>query len=121
MTSKRTAKERPKGRPTLVDLAAHAGVSRSTVSLVLRGSRLPARETRERVVLCGIPLGLTKRLSRRKPPALFDHRYALAPFRVAKTMNDQARLLPASREPRQAALSASCAASFNSSGGGSLP
>lgn len=35
---------------TLDDLARHAGVSRSTVSLVLRGSLLPAATTRERVL-----------------------------------------------------------------------
>lgn len=57
MASKRTEKERFRNRPTLVDLAAHAGVSRSTVSLVLRGSRLPARETRERVLKSIAALG----------------------------------------------------------------
>lgn len=38
-----------RGRVTLQDVAAHAGVSRSTVSLVLRDSPLVAAETRERV------------------------------------------------------------------------
>lgn len=37
-------------RVTLDDLARHAGVSRSTVSLVLRGSTLPAPATTERVL-----------------------------------------------------------------------
>ncbi|AWU97796.1 LacI family DNA-binding transcriptional regulator [Azospirillum ramasamyi] len=37
------------GRITLTEVAGHAGVSRSTVSLVLRGSPLVAAETRERV------------------------------------------------------------------------
>lgn len=37
------------GRITLTEVARHAGVSRSTVSLVLRGSPLVAPETRDRV------------------------------------------------------------------------
>ncbi|WP_431856996.1 LacI family DNA-binding transcriptional regulator [Azospirillum sp.] len=37
------------GRITLTEVARHAGVSRSTVSLVLRGSPLVAQETRDRV------------------------------------------------------------------------
>ncbi|GAB2799333.1 LacI family DNA-binding transcriptional regulator [Halomonas shantousis] len=40
---------RPEGNVTLQDIAAHAGVSRSTVSLVLRESPLVAERTRERV------------------------------------------------------------------------
>ncbi|MBP2312675.1 LacI family DNA-binding transcriptional regulator [Azospirillum soli] len=39
----------PQTRITLTEVANHAGVSRSTVSLVLRGSPLVAAETRERV------------------------------------------------------------------------
>ncbi|MFN2335278.1 MAG: LacI family DNA-binding transcriptional regulator, partial [Wenzhouxiangellaceae bacterium] len=41
---------RPRNVVTLDDLARHAGVSKSTVSLVLRGSLLPASATRERVL-----------------------------------------------------------------------
>src|ERR687888_406599 len=37
-------------RVTLLDIAADAGVSRATVSLVMRNSPLPAAETRERVL-----------------------------------------------------------------------
>jgi len=37
------------GRITLTEVARHAGVSRSTVSLVLRGSPLVAQQTRDRV------------------------------------------------------------------------
>lgn len=40
----------PRKVVTLDDLARHAGVSKSTVSLVLRGSLLPATATRERVL-----------------------------------------------------------------------
>ncbi|QTP53527.1 LacI family DNA-binding transcriptional regulator [Billgrantia sulfidoxydans] len=40
---------RASGNVTLQDIAAHAGVSRSTVSLVLRESPLVAKRTRERV------------------------------------------------------------------------
>ncbi len=43
-----TAAKRP-GRVTIVDVARHAGVSKSTVSLVLTGSPLVAEETRNRV------------------------------------------------------------------------
>ncbi|WP_445619935.1 LacI family DNA-binding transcriptional regulator [Kushneria sp. Sum13] len=42
---------------TLKDLAAHAGVSRSTVSLVLQESPLVARHTRERVMAAARALG----------------------------------------------------------------
>jgi len=38
-----------KGRPTIVDVARAAGVSKSTVSLVISGSGLVAESTRERV------------------------------------------------------------------------
>ena len=38
-----------RARMTLNDIARHAGVSRATVSLVLRNSPLVARPTRERV------------------------------------------------------------------------
>ena len=38
-----------RARITLTEVASHAGVSRSTVSLVLRGSPLVAQETRDRV------------------------------------------------------------------------
>ncbi|HYG90276.1 MAG TPA: LacI family DNA-binding transcriptional regulator [Azospirillum sp.] len=38
-----------RSRITLTEVASHAGVSRSTVSLVLRGSPLVAQETRDRV------------------------------------------------------------------------
>lgn len=49
-TVERSAGRRAAGpKVTLVDLAAHAGVSRSTVSLVLRDSPLVKAETRERV------------------------------------------------------------------------
>jgi LacI family transcriptional regulator len=41
--------EAAKGRPTIVDVARRAGVSKSTVSLVLGGSPLVAEATRERV------------------------------------------------------------------------
>ncbi|MBL6946440.1 MAG: LacI family DNA-binding transcriptional regulator [Rhodospirillales bacterium] len=44
----RSKLDRP-GRATLRDVAAHAGVSKSTVSLVLRGSTLVADTTRARV------------------------------------------------------------------------
>jgi LacI family transcriptional regulator len=37
------------GRPTIVDVARAAGVSKSTVSLVISGSGLVAESTRERV------------------------------------------------------------------------
>ena len=37
------------GRATIVDVARRAGVSKSTVSLVLGGSSLVADSTRERV------------------------------------------------------------------------
>ncbi len=40
---------RPSGRLTLKDIADRAGVSKSTVSLVLRGSPLVRSETRERI------------------------------------------------------------------------
>ena len=40
---------RPRGRPTIVDLAREAGVSKSTVSLVLNGSSLVKPATREKV------------------------------------------------------------------------
>lgn len=42
---------------TLTEVAGHAGVSRSTVSLVLRGSPLVAAETRERVQAAMAALG----------------------------------------------------------------
>ncbi|WP_434625163.1 LacI family DNA-binding transcriptional regulator [Azospirillum sp. B2RO_4] len=48
--------ERP-GTVTLTEVAGHAGVSRSTVSLVLRGSPLVAAETRERVQAAMVALG----------------------------------------------------------------
>lgn len=44
-------------RITLTEVAHHAGVSRSTVSLVLRGSPLVAAETRERVQAAIAALG----------------------------------------------------------------
>src|SRR5438093_12948455 len=44
-------------RITLLDIAAHAGVSRATVSLVMRESPLVAAETRERVLLSAERLG----------------------------------------------------------------
>ncbi|REC93606.1 LacI family DNA-binding transcriptional regulator [Kushneria indalinina] len=48
----------PSGKPvTLKDLAAHAGVSRSTVSLVLQESPLVAKSTRERVMAAVRTLG----------------------------------------------------------------
>src|SRR4051794_35490485 len=40
---------KPNGQTTLADVAQHAGVSRATVSLVLRDSPLVAHSTRERV------------------------------------------------------------------------
>ena len=45
------------GSVTLTEVAGHAGVSRSTVSLVLRGSPLVAAETRERVQAAMAALG----------------------------------------------------------------
>ncbi|WP_372396318.1 LacI family DNA-binding transcriptional regulator [Azospirillum sp. HJ39] len=45
------------GRITLTEVAEHAGVSRSTVSLVLRGSPLVAVDTRERVQAAMAALG----------------------------------------------------------------
>lgn len=48
--------EKP-GSVTLTEVAGHAGVSRSTVSLVLRGSPLVAAETRERVQAAMAALG----------------------------------------------------------------
>lgn len=48
--------EKP-GTVTLTEVAGHAGVSRSTVSLVLRGSPLVAAETRERVQAAMAALG----------------------------------------------------------------
>jgi LacI family transcriptional regulator len=48
MSRKRNPPERP-ARLTLRDLATHAGVSRATVSLVLRKSPLVAEKTREKV------------------------------------------------------------------------
>lgn len=48
MSRKRTPPQRP-ARLTLRDLASHAGVSRATVSLVLRKSPLVAEKTREKV------------------------------------------------------------------------
>ncbi len=41
--------EEREGRATIVDVARHAGVSKSTVSLVLSGSSLVAETTRQRV------------------------------------------------------------------------
>src|SRR4051812_37226605 len=53
--------DRPKAggreRLTLADLAAHAGVSRATVSLVLGKSSLVAEKTRERVLESARVLG----------------------------------------------------------------
>ncbi len=43
------AAEGREARATIVDVARHAGVSKSTVSLVLSGSSLVAEATRERV------------------------------------------------------------------------
>ncbi|CAO3440277.1 LacI family DNA-binding transcriptional regulator [Azospirillum endophyticum] len=48
---------RKRGSVTLTEVAGHAGVSRSTVSLVLRGSPLVAAETRERVQAAMAALG----------------------------------------------------------------
>ena len=48
---------RGKRKVTFDDLAKHAGVSRSTVSLVLSGSTLPAEATRERVLAAVRELG----------------------------------------------------------------
>ncbi|GGF77651.1 transcriptional regulator [Azorhizobium oxalatiphilum] len=49
--------ERPAARVTLNDIAAHAGVSRATVSLVLRKSPLVADDTRTRVDAAMAELG----------------------------------------------------------------
>jgi len=48
---------RSRRKVTFDDLARHAGVSRSTVSLVLSGSPLPAETTRERVLAAVRELG----------------------------------------------------------------
>jgi LacI family transcriptional regulator, galactose operon repressor len=56
MSRKRNPAERP-ARLTLRDLAAHAGVSRATVSLVLRQSPLVAEKTREKVQASMAALG----------------------------------------------------------------
>ena len=45
------------GRPTIVDVARAAGVSKSTVSLVISGSGLVAESTRERVACAMSELG----------------------------------------------------------------
>ncbi len=47
----------PEGRATIVDVARLAGVSKSTVSLVLSGSSLVAQQTRERVTEAMADLG----------------------------------------------------------------
>ncbi len=44
-------------RPTLLDVAAHAGVSKSLVSLALRGDAGVSERTRERIVLAADDLG----------------------------------------------------------------
>ncbi len=45
------------GRVTLLDIARHAGVSRATVSLVMRDSPLVASETRDRIKRAAAELG----------------------------------------------------------------
>src|SRR6185369_17558507 len=44
-------------RPRLADVAARAGVSTASVSLVLRGAPGPSAETRERVIAAAAELG----------------------------------------------------------------
>ncbi len=48
---------RATNRVTLLDIARHAGVSRATVSLVMRDSPLVAQETRERIKQAAVELG----------------------------------------------------------------
>ena len=56
-----SAPDRPAGarRPTLLEVARHAGVSRATASLVIRDAAGPSAKSRERVLAAAAELGYT--------------------------------------------------------------
>lgn len=60
-TSVMSTPDRPAGarRPTLLEVARHAGVSRATASLVIRDAAGPSAKSRERVLAAAAELGYT--------------------------------------------------------------